>query len=758
MIQEERAKEEEVIEGGFPLNIAQKEAVLTFDTPLLVLAGAGSGKTRVITAKIAEIIASGRAQAFQILAVTFTNKAANEMVERVKGLTSYASELNIGTFHSICVKMLRRHAALIGFKTNFLIADAADQKNIVKGIMQEMGIDIKTFNPNTILAFISRVKEQFISPQQLEASFGNFPGIYREVKLHQIYQIYQARLAFQNMMDFDDLLFFTTRLLVENQDILEGYRELFKYILIDEYQDINSLQYKWFKLLAEGNSNVCVVGDDDQSIYGWRGADVGIILSFAKDFKNAKVIKLEQNYRSTGNIIKAAEAIILNNVKRLGKNLFTKADDGEKVKITCYADSKVEAKDIVSRIETYKKVNGKNYSDFAILVRSSNQTRILEEAFIALGLPYKIVGGLKFYERREIKDILSYIKIINGNEDDIAMERVLKVPKKGIGETSIDKLIDYARGHNLSLLALCFQIAFDEEFCEKIVGVKALSILRNFMFLIQKWKQMIKEGDIKSFIQTVVYVIEDIKYIEFLKEEDEDQIEARKANINELLNSMQSFASVDAFLEHISLLASVDDISGAEEDAVKMLTMHTSKGLEFPIVFLPGWEDGLFPSAKALDEGEMRVEEERRLAYVGITRAREDLFISYTKMRMIYGGFNPTRESIFVSELKGTKCVDFRDKTIGMSSTTFGIGYGRNYENSGDRFRAGSFSDEIKSAKSSGRKVDIIDKGSIVKHKIFGTGVVSMRISSNLFEITFESGEVKTIRGDFLTFVKKGDE
>jgi DNA helicase-2/ATP-dependent DNA helicase PcrA len=750
----ERQDEPSLSSNIFSLNPPQLEAVLTFDRPLLVLAGAGSGKTRVITAKIAEIISSGRAMSFQILAVTFTNKAANEMVERVRHFCGIeASQINIGTFHSICVKILRQCANLVGFGNNFLIADTSDQKKIIKDIITEMGMDAKAFPPSVISSFISRVKEKFLSPHELTASLSHFPNIYREIRLDKIYEEYQSRLHSQNMMDFDDLLFFTTRILTENELVLEQYRDRFKYILIDEYQDINALQSRWFRLLAGSNQNICVVGDDDQSIYGWRGADVSIILSFAKDFKNAQVIKLEQNYRSTQNIISVAEKIISNNKNRLGKNLFTEEVEGEKVEITCYSDSKIEARETVSRIENIKKREGRNFTDFAILVRASSQTRILEEAFIALSIPYKIIGGLKFYERREIKDILSYIKVINGTADDIAMERVLKTPKKGIGETSIDKLVEYAKKRQVSLMQACFDLTGDDPFAETgIVGVKAFSILTNFFGLIKKWRENGKAG-MREFIAEIVRMIEEIRYIEFLKEEDEDQIDARSANINELLNSMQGFETVDAFLEHISLISSADDAGIEGEDAVKMLTIHTAKGLEFPVVFLPGWEEGLFPSAKTLDEGgEIGIEEERRLAYVAITRARERLFLSHTKMRMIYGGFNPTRESMFIAEIKHSNAVSYRDKSIGSASATFGINYGRNYEMSGERFRAGSFSEEIKNVK----KLDLIEVGVIVKHKIFGFGKVSKKVSPNLFEVIFDEDlERKTIRNDFLTFVKK---
>lgn len=750
------SKIEIIQENLINLNKPQREAVLTFDTPLLVLAGAGSGKTRVITSKIAEIIRSGRASPCQILAVTFTNKAANEMIERVLSLGSEARDIKIGTFHSICAFMLRKHANLIGFGNNFLIADTLDQKKIIKDIMQELGLDIKLFQPNTILSFISRVKEKFVKPGELPLALGSFPNIYKEIKLDKIYTLYQHRLHSQNMMDFDDLLFFATRLLIENEDILAGYQELFQYILIDEYQDISTLQYKWFRLLCGDNSNICVVGDDDQSIYGWRGADISIILSFTKDFPTAKIIKLEQNYRSTANIIKLAETTISNNRNRHGKTLFTESCEGERVKITAYTDSKIEAKDIVSKIQMLYRTEGRKYSDFAILVRASSQTRILEEAFIALGLPYKIIGGLKFYERREVKDILSYIKVINGHADDLAMERILKSPKKGIGESSIDKLVNFARKNEMSLMQACFMIVGEDGFLqtEGVISSRSLAHLTNFIDSIKLWREKASGGEITTFIESIVRLVEEIKYIEFLKEEDEDQIDARTSNINELLNSIQGFESVDAFLEHISLVSSADDLVKRDNDTVTILTIHTSKGLEFPVVFLPGWEEGMFPSAKTIDEGERGIEEERRLAYVAITRARDDLFISHTKMRMIYGGFSSTRESIFLAELKNMPCVEYRDKTVGTSSASFRPQYGRHYENTGDRFKAGSFSEEIKITKSRNiKKIDLMEKGVQVKHKVFGQGIISTKISSNLFEVTFVNGEVKTIRGDFLSRV-----
>lgn len=728
------------------LNNPQFEAVKTFDAPVLVLAGAGSGKTRVITAKIAEIIKTGRAHPFQILAVTFTNKAANEMIHRIRNMGVDSANLNIGTFHSICVKMLRRFANLIGFGNNFLIADSADQKKIVKDILQGLGMDIKAFPAGLILSFISRVKEQFIEPFELATNFTNFPNIYREIRMDKIYAEYQQILKSQNMMDFDDLLFFTTKLLSENKDILLQYKELFKYILIDEYQDINSLQYRWFKLLSEGNQNICVVGDDDQSIYGWRGADVSIILSFARDFKNAKIVKLEQNYRSKGSIINIAQGIISNNKNRLGKTLFTEDEAGEKVKITALPDSKMEAREITSKIEHYKKNKGYKYNDFAILVRATSQTRILEEAFIADGIPYKIIGGLKFYERREIKDILSYIKLVNGNIDDISMERVLKTPKKGLGDTTIEKIVEYAKERKISFMKACFDIAGDDPFIPpKIIGVKALNILSIFCHNARKWSVKAKCGSMQGFIEQIVKVIEEIRYIEFLKEEDEDNIDQRAANINELLNSMQGFESVDEFLEHISLVSSFDEADAESENSVKMMTMHSSKGLEFPVVFLPGWEEGLFPSAKTVDEGgEVGIEEERRLAYVGITRAREDLFISYSKMRMIYGGFIPTRESMFIAEIKPNEYIDYRDKTLGYASNAY---------NGGGAYREREFAKPISFSSEIKQKISVIDEGFKVKHKIFGAGIVVKKVSPHLMEVEFESGETKTIKQDFLSLI-----
>jgi DNA helicase II / ATP-dependent DNA helicase PcrA len=732
------------------LNKPQQEAVSTFDKPILVLAGAGSGKTRVIAAKIAEILNTQRAEPFQILAVTFTNKAANEMLERVNKVCSVnTSYLNIGTFHSICVKMLRSFANLVNFQNNFLIADTSDQKKIIKDILSRLQMDPKTFPPSMILSFISRIKEKFITPEEFLINSSKFPNFYKESNIAAIYAEYQSILKNQNMMDFDDLLFFTTKLLNENPQVLEQYQQKFKYILIDEYQDINALQFKWFKLLADGNSNICAVGDDDQSIYGWRGADVSIILSFAQEFKNAQIIKLEQNYRSTKNIISVAESIISNNQNRLGKTLFTEEEEGDKVKITAFNDSKTEAREIANQIQKMHNNQTANYKDCAVLVRASSQTRILEEAFIAFSIPYKIIGGLKFYERKEIKDILSYIKAINNTVDDISFERILQTPKKGIGITSIDRILDYSRKNKISLMQACFNISGDDPFIEgKIIGVKAYNILCNFVNLIKKYQTQAM-GDMQTFISSIVKLIEEIKYIEFLKAEDEDNIEARTANINELLNSMQSFESVDEFLEHISLVSSLDE-EDENWNTVKILTIHAAKGLEFVNLFLPGWEEGLFPSMKTInDGGASAIEEERRLAYVAITRARKKLFLSYTKMRMIYGGFNPTKESLFIAEIKQLDSVDFRDKTFGSNSSFDNQNSyykEREYSNKRD-----SFAFEIQN-----KKINVINLNSIVKHKIFGIGKVNKKINDKMFEVIFEEDLIrKTIKGDFLEFIKQ---
>ena len=729
------------------LNENQKIAVTSFEKPLLILAGAGSGKTRVITYKIAHILANGLAFSYQILAVTFTNKAAREMCERVNHLGYNASEMNIGTFHSICVKMLRRNADQVGFSTNFVILDSADQKKVIKDILSEFGLDVKVFPPQMILFYISKMKERFLSPDEVGVYLMELPSFAREIKLDKIYKTYQDRLRSMNAMDFDDLLFFATKLLINNKNILEQYQKKFRFILIDEYQDINVLQFKWFQLLAGDNKNVCCVGDDDQSIYGWRGADVSIILSFKKHFKDAEIIKLEQNYRSTGNILSVADSLISKNSNRHGKQLWTEADSGEKVLITCYPDGKAEARDIVSKIAAFKKVMNRNYSDNAILVRASSQTRILEEAFISSKLPYKIIGGLKFYERKEVKDILSYIKLLNGSPDDIAFERVLSVPKKGIGDSAIDKIYSYSRQGRISLFDGAKELSLDNPFASAGILTSRTAVpLTEFLRKVKKWQDEVSDGEDVSKVLT--RIVEEIKYIDYLKEEDADAIDSRIGNINELIAFMQTFSQINDFLEHVSLVSDQDDV--ADEDNVKIMTMHTSKGLEFPIVFLPGWEEDTFPSKRTVDEsGEKGIEEERRLAYVAITRARENLFISFARARFTFGQVHGSCESRFVSEIKhdAKDNIDIRDK-----STADDIRPKRqsHYDSFRERFDP-KLSDKIND--DFAQKIEIKKEfkiGQEVKHKMFGKGKIVARPTSSVYEVEFYSGETKSIRFDFL--------
>ena len=742
------------------LNEEQRRAVEVFDKPLLVLAGAGSGKTRVITYKIAYILQNGMAFPWQILAVTFTNKAAKEMMERVSHMSPDVKDINIGTFHAICVKMLRKNADLIGFSKSFVILDSSDQKKIMKSILDEEGIDPKVYNAQSVLSFLSRIKEKFYSPDDLNSGIDQFPFFYKDIKIERIYKTYQERLKAMNAMDFDDLLFYATKLLAQNKEVLEQYRQKFRYILIDEYQDINTLQFKWFQLLTGDNKNVCCVGDDDQSIYGWRGADVSLILSFAKWFKGSEIIRLEQNYRSTGHILSTATAVISNNNNRHGKTLWTEANDGETVKITCYNDSKAEARDISAKINAYVKTWDKSYNSFAILVRASSQTRILEESLIASQIQYKILGGLRFYERREVKDILAYIKTLHGNPDDIAFERVLSVPKKGIGQSTIDKIYDFARKNGISLQNAAMDVSVGNMFGSDItIPRQALNSLSLFFKNLKKWKDQISST---NFIDTLSNVIEEIKYEEYLKDEDEDDVSGRMDNIQELLTSLQSFTSVDDFLEHVTLVSDQDD--GGDDNHVKVMTIHTSKGLEFPIVFLPGWEDGLFPSARTVEEsGETGIEEERRLAYVAITRAREELFISHARTRITFGTLQSSRESMFVNEIKkgAPNSIDFRDKsdfTDGPRKTSQFDSRRNSYSaNSSAHLKTSenNFADEIKAVKQYLTKVKTnspkIAEGTKVAHKTFGSGVVIKQVAGLIYEIQFSNGDVKSIRSDFLT-------
>ncbi len=609
------------------LNENQKEAVSHLNGPLLIVAGAGSGKTRVLTSRIAHIIKKNKAFPNQILAVTFTNKAAKEMQIRVsKLLKKEATGLPwLGTFHSISAKLLRKHAAAVGLKSNFSIMDQEDQIRLINNICKAENMDIKKISPRYILAIIDKWKNKGFYPNDvtlkrkdpLEKNFLN------------IYKIYQQKLIDLNAADFGDLILHTVKIFEKYKDISEMYSKKFKYILVDEYQDTNFIQSEWLKHLAKYNQNICCVGDDDQSIYSWRGAEIKNFLEFDKIYENTKIIRLEKNYRSTQNILNVASKLIENNQNRVGKNLFSNQDEGELISLNCFRNAKDEAIDIGSEIEFLKKKYSLN--EMAILVRAIFQTREFEERFLKVGIPYRIIGGTKFYERAEIKDCVAYLKSVYQPLDDLSFERIINVPKRSIGDTTIKLINEYAKKACLSLESSSRKLIEENKIKPKTkIG---LNSLLNFL---EKWRNDLKNKTNHNKLLQII--LDESGYSEMLKNKKDLENENRLENIKELLNAMKEFDNLESFLEHVALATSLDQDWKGEK--VNLMTMHASKGLEFDIVFLPGWEEGLFPHQKSIEEkGENGLEEERRLAYVGITRAKRLAKISFSMHRYYQNDF-----------------------------------------------------------------------------------------------------------------------
>ena len=621
------------------LNEKQQEAVKHLDGPLLIVAGAGSGKTKVLTSRIAHIIRSHKAFSSQILAVTFTNKASKEMQIRVsKILGREATGLPwLGTFHSISAKILRKHADAVGLKSNFTIMDQEDQLRLIKNICKAENIDVKKISPKYILAIIDKWKNKGYYPQDvilkkkdvLEKSFLN------------IYKIYQQKLIDLNAADFSDLILHTVKIFKNYKDILAIYSKKFKYILVDEYQDTNFIQSEWLKFLSTTNMNLCCVGDDDQSIYSWRGAEIKNFLEFDKTYKNTKIIRLEKNYRSTQNILNVASKLIENNQNRVGKTLYTNQEDGDLVTLDCYRNVKDEATEISSTIEKYKGKNSLN--EIAILVRAIFQTREFEERFLKVGIPYRIIGGIKFYERAEIKDCIAYLRCIHQPKDDLSFERIINVPKRSIGNTTIKNISEYAKQNKCSLeFASKKLIELNEIKPKTKIGLNSL------LNLLEKWRyEFRKKLNHNKLLQIV---LDESGYSEMLKNKKDLENENRLENIKELLNAMKEFDNLESFLEHVALATSLDQ--DWESEKVNLMTLHASKGLEFNIVYLPGWEEGLFPHQKSIEEkGESGLEEERRLAYVGITRAKKIAKISFSMNRFYQGDWMDSIASRFVDEL-----------------------------------------------------------------------------------------------------------
>jgi DNA helicase-2/ATP-dependent DNA helicase PcrA len=627
------------------LNPEQREAVETLEGPLLVLAGAGTGKTRVLTTRFAHLLMSGRARPWEVLAVTFTNKAAREMRERVSAILGRPVEgLWLGTFHALCARMLRRHAPIIGLGTNFTILDTDDQLRLLKQVMDAAAVDLKRWPAPGMMAVIQRWKDRGLTPARVTpAEDTDYAGN----RGRGIYDAYQNRLVGLNAADFGDLLLHMTEILRTRPDVLADYHRAFRYILVDEYQDTNLVQYLWLRLLAQREppapQNICCVGDDDQSIYSWRGAEIENILRFEKDFRGAKVVRLEANYRSTRPILGAASGLIARNTGRLGKTLRAgRADaEGEKVRVVALWDSEEEARMVGDRIEAARRA-GHSLSQIAILVRAGFQTRSFEERLIAIGLPYRVVGGLKFYERQEIRDALAYMRVLNQPADDLAFERIVNVPKRGLGDSGMRALHLAAREQAVPLARAAERIVEGDT-----LKPKPRTALRELMQGFARWRQT---NEREGHVVAVAQLLEESGYTAMWQADRSPEAPGRLENLKELLRALSDYQSLAGFLDHVALVMENDE--NAEGERIQLMTLHAAKGLEFDTVFLPGWEEGVFPSQRSLDEGgEKALEEERRLAYVGITRARRHAIISHAANRRIYGNWSPAIPSRFLDEL-----------------------------------------------------------------------------------------------------------
>ncbi len=730
------------------LNTPQMTAVEALDGPVLVLAGAGTGKTRVLTTRLAHLIRSNKAWPSQILAVTFTNKAAGEMKERVMGLVPEAGDNGwwIGTFHSLAARLLRQNAELVGLTSSFTIITPDDAQRLLKQIGEAMGVDVKKNPPKLMSAIIDRWKDKAITPDMLKP---DDIGQAVQGRMGQIYKQYQQRLRELNACDFGDLMLHCITIWKNpaNKDILENLQRKFQYILVDEYQDTNVAQYQWLRLLAIAHNNICCVGDDDQSIYGWRGAEVGNILRFEKDYENSITVRLEQNYRSTGHILRAASHVIAKNQGRLGKTLWSEGGNGEQITVRGVWDAPSEAKYISTTIEDLRLNKNRQLKDFAILVRAGFQTREFEERFLKVGMPYRVVGGLRFYERAEIRDALAYLRIVTQPNDDLAFERIINTPKRGVGTTSVQKLHMDARANGTSLMHVLKPMLDSGE-----VKGKAHTSLTALMHSLTRWSTMINSTPPADLAELI---LEESGYIEMWKNEKTPDAPGRVENLKELISAISQFDTLGAFLEHVALVMDTQDNSDGNQ--VTIMTLHGAKGLEFPVVFCAGWEEGVFPSQRSIDEnGQVGLEEERRLAYVGITRARQKLYITHAANRQIYGQWTSSTPSRFIGEMP--------EETVDMQRE-----HGMNMR-FGDNSQAPSPVRSIpvstvcrtpSPAQRTGRPItppkDTAPKenangfvvGGQVSHPKFGTGTI-FHMDGNKLDIKFSSG-VKRILDNFVS-------
>jgi DNA helicase-2/ATP-dependent DNA helicase PcrA len=739
------------------LNAPQREAVLTTDGPVLVLAGAGTGKTAALTARLAHLLYTRKAYPSEILSVTFTNKAAREMRERVGRLVGDTVEGMpwLGTFHAIAAKMLRRHAELVGLQSNFTILDTDDQLRVMKQLIRAAELDEKRWTPRVLAGLIDQWKNKGLIPKDIDAGeserFANGRG-------GELYAQYQARLLALNACDFGDLLLHVLTILKGHRDVLESYQNRFRYIMVDEYQDTNSSQYLWLRLLAQTRKNLCCVGDDDQSIYSWRGAQVENILKFEKDFPGAKVIRLEQNYRSTPHILAAASGVIANNSGRLGKTLFTELPDGDKVQVIGVWDGPEEARRVGDEIESWQRARN-SLDTVAILVRAQFQTREFEDRFIAIGLPYKIVGGFRFYERAEIRDALAYLRIVNQPSDDLALERIVNVPKRGLGDKAVANVQQLARAANVPLSTAAAMILDTDE-----LTPQARRALGNLVGDIARWRDM---ASTMSHTDLARQVFDESGYTAMLQADRSAEAAGRLENMAELVRAMEEYENLGAFLEHVSLV--MDNDAQRDTEKVTIMTIHAAKGLEYEKVFLVGWEEGVFPSQRALDEGGLAsLEEERRLAYVAITRARRSATILHAANRRIYGQWTSSIPSRFVGELPEANVdsettmsggaslwqANWSDRADPFANIARGTGRGPGWQ----RANAGGFTttparivEARGSAVSLGNKGrDDVSVGIRVFHTKFGYGLIA-EIEGNKLEIDFEVAGRKRVLDSFIS-------
>lgn len=754
------------------LNEPQREAVLHTDGPLLILAGAGSGKTRVLTHRIAYLIDERGVNPWNILAITFTNKAAEEMRQRVDSLVSFGAEsIWVSTFHSACVRILRRFIDRLGYDNRFTIYDTDDQKTLMKEVCRKVDIDTKVYKERNLLAAVSSAKNEMILPDEFELNAG---GDFGQLKIAKVYREYEAQLKANNALDFDDLLVKTVQLLETQPDVLEYYQERFRYIMVDEYQDTNTVQFRLVRLLAGKYRNLCVVGDDDQSIYKFRGANIRNILDFEHEFPDAHVVRLEQNYRSTGNILNAANGVIRNNRNRKEKTLWTDNGEGEKIQLrqfdTAFDEAEYIAEDIKKEVQ-----EGASYNDSAVLYRTNAQSRLFEEKFIAMNIPYKIVGGINFYARREIKDLLAYLKTVDNGQDDLAVRRIINVPKRGIGLTTINRIQESADERGIGFYEALLAP-------ELIPGVgRSVSKLDSFAALIEYFKGQTEKESITDLLREI---IEKTRYVESLEAEDKVEAESRIENIDELVNKAAAYeedcqdrgeeASLSGFLEEVALVADIDSLD-EDQDYVVLMTLHSAKGLEFPHVYLAGMEDGLFPSYMTITSDDNEdLEEERRLCYVGITRAEEKLTLTCARRRMVRGETQFNKMSRFIKEIP-MELIDTGNRKIEEGTQ---IPVQNTYSHAKEAFRARPFASQFSASQSSGKTTgkqpfSSLQKGSQilagksgslsyqvgdrVRHTKFGEGtVLEIKEGGRDYEVTveFDSAGVRKMFAMFARLVK----